>query len=258
MLNFVTLAMALATTLTPANTTDTISTQRVERSTVAQVAQVAEATETNVKASEETETETETDTTVEYLRPNLYYFTDTDDVLWEFQMKYELPVGIEPESDAFFEYMAETRWNVKSLVFRKHVGEAPKNVYIGTAAEMLNVPDGGMTATDYKGGEMPYELYPNSTLIYIDVIELRDALAHTPGVNVTPTMLTLYDYNLDGEIGIEDLVEVSKRLFSSPCSWLYHQDGVWFSWEDDFLPLLEENSSKEEFEITNPEVILEE
>lgn len=274
MLNVIALAFALATSVTPTNTTDTtstISTQKVERSSVAQVAvieEVEEATQKNlVSTSEEVEGVTqknlattseetieEADSTmVEYLRPNVYYFTDPDGIVWEFQMKYNIPVGIKPESPEFFEYMDEHLWYPKSLIFRKHVGELP-NVYIPTAAEMLEVPSGGKTVTNSKGKEIPYKLCPNSLLPYIVLRDWAERFAHLDATPIWPEDYAAYDYNLDGKMGIEDLVEMAKRLFSSPCSWLCQgEDYEGISWTQDFLPVLEENSEKGQFEWVNPE-----
>lgn len=256
MLNVIALAFALATSVTPTNTTDTISTQKTERSSVAQVQvateEVVETAGTNLGSTTSEETIEEADSTmVEYLRPNVYYFTAPDGVVWEFQMKYDIPAGIEPESFEFFEYMDEKSWIVKSMIFRKRVGELP-DVYIPTADEMLEVPSGGKTITNYKGEEIPYKLCPNSLLVYAEIGNMSGKLSHLDASGFSPNLYVAYDYNLDGEMGIEDLVEIAKRVFSSPCSWLYNEDYEYLSWENDFLPLLEENSVKGEFEVINP------
>lgn len=253
MLNVIALAFALATSVTPTNTTDTISNQKAERSSVAQVAteEVVETAGTNLGSTTSEETIEEADSTmVEYLRPNVYYFTAPDGVVWEFQMKYDIPAGIEPESFEFFEYMDERNWYVKSMIFRKHVGELP-DVYIPTAEEMTEVPSGGKTVTNYKGEEIPYKLCPNSLLIYAEIRNLRDKLSHLDASDLSPNFYAAYDYNLDGEMGIEDLVEIAKRVFSSPCSWLCNEEYEGISWEN-FLQLLEENTEKGEFEVINP------
>lgn len=246
MLNIITLAFALATSVTPTNTTDTISTQKAERSSVAQVAieEVVETAGTNLGSTTSEETDT-----IEYIRPNLYYFTDPDGNIWEFQTKLELPVGIEPESCEFFEYMKEIRWDVKSLIIRKHVGEVPDDVYIPTSQEITYLPSEGMTAVDDNGKEIPYQLCPSESLTFIEQTTLVDVLLHRE--EEEPWMLTLYDYNLDGQIGIEDLVKTSQILFSSPCAFIYKENGEGYSWEE-IVTMLRENIEKGEFEIFNP------
>lgn len=246
MLNVIALAFALATSVTPTNTTDTISTQKTERSSVAQVAieEVVETAGTNLGSTTSEETDT-----IEYIRPNLYYFTDPDGNIWEFQTKLELPVGIEPESCEFFEYMKEIRWDVKSLIIRKHVGELPEDVYLPTSQEITYLPSEGMTAIDTDGKEIPYQLCPSESLTFIEQTTLVDVLLHRE--EEEPWMLTLYDYNLDGKIGIEDLVKTSQILFSSPCAFIYKEDGEGYSWEE-IVTMLRDNLEKGEFEIFNP------
>lgn len=248
MLNVIALAFALATSVTPTNTTDTISTQKAERSSVAQVAieevEVVETAGTNLGSTTSEETDT-----IEYIRPNLYYFTDPDGNIWEFQTKLELPVGIEPESCEFFEYMRDIRWDVKSLIIRRHVGEVPDDVYIPTSQEITSIPSEGMTAIDEKGNEIPYQLCPSEELTFVEQITLIDVLLHREEEQTW--MLTLYDYNLDGHIGIEDLVKTSQILFSSPCAFIYKENGEGYSWEE-IVTMLRDNLEKGELEIFNP------